>query len=199
MNLPQLKWPYTPCLCLLVSATNTFHTNWHSWRELKAELKISGLYLWGIEGLIFNLDQYESYAKLPFLLLKVEKWEWRKVTLKHCYSKSFVTLEEGTGREKSVKTAYMKLVLSSALPDARRGKRRVSNHCCLTHPCFLSLSPNSQLTTEEKIQAPWNWSNPVRGAQDVQLHQDPVHKEEPGSREQDPESQAAAETIKDRQ
>lgn len=64
---------------------------------------------------------------------------------------------------------------------------------------FLSLSPNSQPTTEKKVQAPWNWSNPVRGAQDVQLYQDPVHKEEPGSREQDPESQAAAETIKDRQ
>lgn len=39
----------------------------------------------------------------------------------------------------------------------------------------------------------------MRGAQDVQLHQDSVHQEEPGPREQDPEGQEAAETIKDRQ
>ena len=39
----------------------------------------------------------------------------------------------------------------------------------------------------------------MRGAEDVQLHQDSVHQEEPGPREQDPEGQAAAETIKDRQ
>lgn len=39
----------------------------------------------------------------------------------------------------------------------------------------------------------------MRGAEDVQLHQDSVHQEEPGPREQDPEGQAAAETIKDGQ
>lgn len=39
----------------------------------------------------------------------------------------------------------------------------------------------------------------MRGAEDVQLHQDPVHQEESGPREQDPEGQTAAETIKDRQ
>lgn len=39
----------------------------------------------------------------------------------------------------------------------------------------------------------------MRGAEDVQLHQDSVHQKEPGPREQDPEGQAAAETIKDRQ
>lgn len=75
-----------------------------------------------------------------------------------------------------------------------------SSHLLLFDPpLFLSLSPNSQPTTEKKVQAPWNRSDTVRSAQDVQLHQDPVHKEEPGSCEQDPESQAAAETIKDRQ
>lgn len=39
----------------------------------------------------------------------------------------------------------------------------------------------------------------MRGAEDVQLHQDSVHQEEPGPRKQDPEGQAAAETIKDGQ
>lgn len=39
----------------------------------------------------------------------------------------------------------------------------------------------------------------MRSAEDVPLHQASVHQEEPGPREQDPEGQAAAETIKDGQ
>lgn len=64
---------------------------------------------------------------------------------------------------------------------------------------LLSSPPCSQLLPEEAIQAAGDRGHPVRGAQDVQLLQDPVHQEEPGPREQDPEGQAAAETIKDRQ
>lgn len=64
---------------------------------------------------------------------------------------------------------------------------------------FFSLPSCSQLLPEETIQEAGDRGHPVRGAEDVQLHQDPVHQEEPGPREQDPEGQAAAETIKDRQ
>lgn len=64
----------------------------------------------------------------------------------------------------------------------------------------LNLSPLvscSQLLAEEAIQEAGNWSHPVRSAEDVSLHQAFVHQEESGPREQDPEGQAAAETIKD--
>lgn len=80
----------------------------------------------------------------------------------------------------------------------------VSEEAELKAPCILCsisyLFPSrSRLLPEEEIQAAGDRSHPVRSAEDVQLHQDPVHQEEPGPREQDPEGQAAAETIKNRQ
>lgn len=66
---------------------------------------------------------------------------------------------------------------------------------CSVSSVFLSCS---QHLSEETIQEAGDRSHPVRGAEDVQLHQDSVHQKEPGPREQDPEGQAAAETIKDR-
>lgn len=64
-------------------------------------------------------------AMLSFLpsYWKLKNENWSKPMLKTCCSKSFVALEEGTGREKSLKTTYIKVVFSSTLHNAGRGSK----------------------------------------------------------------------------
>lgn len=71
---------------------------------------------------------------------------------KCCCSKSFAALEEGTGREKSLKTTYTKVAFSSSLHDAGRGQRRVSNHCCLTYACFSPCVPTASSPLKKRFK-----------------------------------------------
>lgn len=71
---------------------------------------------------------------------------------KCCCSKSFAALEEQTDREKSLKTTYIKVAFSSSLHDAGRGRRRVSNHCCLTYSCFSPFVPTASSPLKKRFK-----------------------------------------------